>query len=144
MLVAAINWDPTRPSLSVEEVLEHDTNRQYVESWQRPGDFGVIATDDDGAAVGAAWCRLFTSTERGYGYVGDHIPEISIGVVEDRRGQGVGTLLLAELEGAARARGVCALSLSVESANPARRLYERRGYRRVNVSGDSETMRLEL
>jgi ribosomal protein S18 acetylase RimI-like enzyme len=54
------------------------------------------------------------------------------------RGQGLGTRLLAELLAAPAARGP--VSLSVSADNPARRLYERFGFRPVGVAGDAVTM----
>jgi ribosomal protein S18 acetylase RimI-like enzyme len=56
------------------------------------------------------------------------------------RGQGVGTRLLQRLLDTAVADRVPALSLSVESDNPAIRLYERVGFARVGAAGDSVTM----
>ena len=53
---------------------------------------------------------------------------------EGFRGKGIGSLLLAELAARARSREVSRLSLSVDSENPAVRLYERTGY--VEISRD--------
>ena len=51
-------------------------------------------------------------------------------VTESARRQGVGGLLMAEVETWARARGACAITLSVHAGNdPALGLYERHGYR---------------
>ena len=71
--------------------------------------------------IGAAWVRLVPG---GYGFVADDIPELTIGIVEGRRGQGIGTLMLLGLMPAVEmpAPGV---SLSVDRRNPARHLYER-------------------
>jgi GNAT superfamily N-acetyltransferase len=144
MLVEAIGWDPDRPRLDAAVVLGAPETRHYVEGWPRADDVGVVAEDADGAPVGAAWLRFFTSRDPGYGFIEEGIPEVTVGVVADRRGEGIGTLLLAELEAEARRRGIAALGLSVEPANPARRLYERRGYRRVGGTGGAHTMRLDL
>ena len=72
------------------------------------------------------------------------MPEVSIGVLEAWRGQGIGTLLMHELIAAARARGLAALSLSVESDNPAATLYRRLGFVAVGRVDASLTMRLDL
>ncbi|AXK47318.1 GNAT family N-acetyltransferase [Brachybacterium saurashtrense] len=57
------------------------------------------------------------------------VPEVcNVGVLESRRGHGVGTALMAEAE--RRARPADRLRLNVGLDNPAaRRLYERLGYR---------------
>jgi GNAT superfamily N-acetyltransferase len=113
---------------------------RYVEGWGRPTDLGVVAVDDTaggaaarGPGLGAAWVRLLRGEEAGYGFVDDETPELAIAVNQGRRARGLGGLMLAELLAAARTRfpGVC---LSVRADNPARRLYERTGFRAVDGS----------
>jgi ribosomal protein S18 acetylase RimI-like enzyme len=120
------------------EIVNEPGLRRYVEGWGRPGDFGVIALEE-GQPVGAAWARLLTGANGGYGYVNDATPELSIAVLPDHRGRGVGSQLLAWL--IETAQGRCpALSLSVSRENPARRLYERAGFTVVAESGGALTM----
>jgi ribosomal protein S18 acetylase RimI-like enzyme len=78
-----------------------------------------------------------TDDDHGYGFVATDVPELSIGVTADERGRGVGTALLEELLAQARATGHPAVSLSVETDNPAVRLYERLGFVRVGYVGTS-------
>jgi ribosomal protein S18 acetylase RimI-like enzyme len=52
------------------------------------------------------------------------------------RGVGIGAALLAEIERRARAAERVALSLSTTTSNPARRLYERAGFRVVETLDD--------
>jgi len=49
-----------------------------------------------------------------------------------------------ELAALARTQGVEQLSLSVDTQNPASRLYERLGYREVFADADGRRMLLEL
>src|SRR5262245_15513391 len=57
---------------------------KYVEGSGRPGDLGVIAGDPvSGDAVGAAWLRVFTASDKGYGHVDDNIPELGIAVLPE-------------------------------------------------------------
>ena len=144
MLREAVNWDPGRPALSMGEVRSLPELWHYVEDWARSTDVGVVAEDEDGDPIGAAWLRFFDPDDPGFGFIDPAIPEVSIGVVDAHRGEGVGGALLSALEDDARALGLEALSLSVEAANPAKRLYERRGYREVAKTGDAVTMRLDL
>ncbi|MBO1907994.1 GNAT family N-acetyltransferase [Microvirga sp. 3-52] len=101
----------------------------HLHGWQRPGDFGFIA-EGDGTAIGAVWARQFSPEEQPTFYVDERTPEVSIGVLERARGQGVGLLLMKEIVREARRRGV-RLCLNVRDTNPAVRLYERVGFRRV-------------
>ncbi len=118
---------------------------RYLREWGRPGDVAVIAEDDAGNGLGAAWYRRLPANQPGYGFVADDVPEIAIAVAPDQRGQGVGGELLAWLIETARASGERALSLSVSAQNPvARRLYERAGFVRAGGTDDHPTMVLIL
>ena len=99
----------------------------HLAGWRWPEDFGFIA-ELDGVAIGAAWARQFSPDEEPAFYVDGHTPEITIGVMPHHRGKGVGRILLNALMAAAARRGV-GLCLNVRHDNPARRLYERVGFR---------------
>jgi ribosomal protein S18 acetylase RimI-like enzyme len=117
---------------------------RYLTGWGRPGDGAVIAVGDDGRRLGAAWYRLFSEEQPGFGFVDAKTPEISIAVVPTFRGQGIGTALLAGLVERARHEGFDALSLSVSPENPAVRLYERAGFVRVESRDRHWTIRVDL
>ena len=112
---------------------------RYVRGWGRPGDTAVIALDG-GFPVGAAWFRVFKADEPGYGFIDEQTPELAIAVVPSQRGKGVGEQLLLALIERARQAGYTSLSLSVEPGNPARKLYERHGFRVVDEGADAWTM----
>jgi ribosomal protein S18 acetylase RimI-like enzyme len=86
------------------------------------GDIGVIA-EDATQPVGAAWVRLI----RGYGTIDAHTPELTIAVLPEYRGRSIGSQLLRALF-AITDRSSAQISLSVQSANPAYRLYTRFGF----------------
>jgi ribosomal protein S18 acetylase RimI-like enzyme len=141
-LVEAMNWHG-RDQLSKATVMSQPHLAHYVAGWPRPGDFGTIAVAG-ARAVGAAWCRMFTADDPGYGYVADDVPELSIGVSPGWRGRGIGTALLDRLISQARGRGMRAISLSVEDGNRARALYERAGFNVVGREGESDVMLLHI
>jgi GNAT superfamily N-acetyltransferase len=130
---------------------EHAVLARYVEGWGRPSDLGVVAVvDGTGDRIGAAWLRLFRGDKKGFGYVDDDTPELAIAVVPAHRGRGIGARLITDLLDAARG-AFGAVSLSVRADNPARRLYERTGFRTVhendvgNEAGStSVTMKIKL
>jgi len=142
-LYAALDWDPARDLPPFEFVMAHPEAARYHRDWGRPGDLGVIA-EDDGTVAGVAYCRLFTDHDHGHGYVDGATPEVAVAVEAGRRGEGVGTRLLTALADLARRDGIDRLSLSVDAANPARRLYERLGYRQLAEDGDGVRMLIEL
>ena len=90
--------------------------------------------------IGAAWLRLLSGDQRGYGYVDDATPELTIAVVPECRGKGVGTRLLSHLLATAESC-YSSLSLSVLTDNPALRLYERLGFETVGTCGRSLVMK---
>ena len=116
---------------------------RYVEGWGRPGDRSLILVEGF-QPVGAAWYRLFTADEPGYGFVDEQTPELTIAVVPSRRGRGLGDGLLNGLIEQARKDGFSALSLSVEPDNPALALYERHGFEKVGERGGALVMRARL
>ena len=65
--------------------------RRYLNDWGRPGDAGVVAVSENGQRLGAAWYRLFPVEDPGWGFVAADVPELSIGVVAEARGRGVGS-----------------------------------------------------
>jgi GNAT superfamily N-acetyltransferase len=103
---------------------------RYVDNWGRAGDVAIIA-HETGNRVGAAWLRLFPSSEPGYGFVDEQTPELSVAVVPSRRRHGLGQELMDGLLAAARDAGHHAVSLSVEADSPAVSFYERNGFERV-------------
>ena len=116
----------------------------YAAGWPAPGDLGVVAVDDGGERLGAAWLRLLGSVDPGYGWVDDATPELTIGVAAGRRRQGIGGALIEALLVAARGAGIAAVSLSVEPDNHAAGLYERHGFAVVGRNGGSLTMLCRL
>jgi ribosomal protein S18 acetylase RimI-like enzyme len=102
---------------------------KYLVGWPRPGDFGYIA-ERNGEIIGAAWARRLSAQELRVPYGDEESPKVSIGVNPNVRGQGVGEKLMRALIGEAARRGF-GLCLSVRSENPARRLYERLGFREI-------------
>lgn len=117
---------------------------RYAQEWGRPDDTGFVAREITGRKpVGATWLRLWVGEEKGYGYVEDTIPELTLAVLPEYRGQGVGNLLLRRLLEAA-AQQFPAVSLSVSAENPAIRLYRRFGFVEVRLDGGSWVMRKDL
>jgi ribosomal protein S18 acetylase RimI-like enzyme len=142
MLAIAADWRPGVRVRSVSEIMAEPALAHYVAGWPADGDSGFVA--EDGGPVGATWWRFFAEQDPGYGFVDATTPEVSIGVVSEARGQGLGTLLLEALIDEAVLHGLPALSLSVEPDNPAVALYERLGFENVRRFDGSLTMRLNL
>lgn len=88
------------------------------------------------------WCRLFRGTDRGFGYVDDDTPELSIAVWEAFRGKGIGGRLLDATISEAKSRGYGGLSLIVQRGNRSVSLYRRSGFKILCCADDAYTMYL--
>ena len=100
MLVEAASWRPAEPKISVSEAIADPSHARYVADWGRDGDLGVIA-EAAGMERGLVGV-VFTEHAHGYGFIDPAVPEISIAVITEMRGTGVGTALLKALIDRAR------------------------------------------
>ncbi len=107
-------------------IVELPELRIYHENFGGPDDHGMVA-EVDGQVAGAVWLRIMND----YGHVDDAMPSLSIALLPRYRGQGVGTALLTAMLAKASEAGYPGVSLSVQKANPAHRLYRRCGFEEV-------------
>jgi ribosomal protein S18 acetylase RimI-like enzyme len=143
MLYHAI-YVPEGQALPERDVVTQPELARYVSGWGEEDDMGFVATDGEGMQpLGAAWLRLLRGEDKGFGFVDEATPELSVAVLPEHRGQGIGTRLLTRLLQVA-ATHFAAVSLSVDADNPALRLYRRLGFETVGTSGTSLTMKVAL
>lgn len=132
MLYEALFVPPGAPAFPADVVDEPDIAPYHSDFGDRPGDVGIVAALD-GEPIGAVWVRRLD----GYGFVDVDTPELTIAVVPERRGTGVGELLLLAL-----LERVPRCSLSCDRRNPAMRLYRRHGFEIVAVDGEHSVVML--
>ena len=94
--------------------------------------------------VGAIWGRLFTSENKGFGYLEDRTPELSMAVKNEYRNQGIGTKLIKAIASKYQKIGVEYLSLSVDKSNNASNLYKRLGFEIVEEKETDRTMKKRI
>jgi GNAT superfamily N-acetyltransferase len=135
MLFLAIHVPDGSP-LPPRDIIHSPDLARYVDGWGGLDDMGFLALDGD-RPVGAVWIRLLTRENKGYGYVDDRTPELSIAILPDYRGRGIGRALMSHILKTALPQygGMC---LSVSRDNPAVRLYESCGF--VMVDSDPSTL----
>lgn len=120
-------------------ILEKPELQVYVEAFgSRDGDACMVA-EADGKIVGAAWARIMND----YGHVDDDTPSLAISLLPEYRGQGVGTRLLQALLDRLEKDGYARASLSVQTANRAKKLYERLGFETIREH-DGEAIMVRL
>ncbi len=136
--------DPNRPV--PRSVVKEPQLAIYVTEWGTRGDAGFVAmsvaegpagfagagdstgSTGSGQVVGAAWSRILSGENRGYGNVDEHTPEFAISVRPEFRRRGIGEELLNRLITKLAAQGYPQVSLSVQKTNPAHRMYRRMGF----------------
>ena len=77
-----------------------------------------------GKIAGAVWCRIMDD----YGHVDEDTPSLAISVLEEFRQCGIGTALMQQMLTALKQQGYPQVSLSVQKANYAARMYEKLGF----------------
>ncbi|AWN61620.1 GNAT family N-acetyltransferase [Streptococcus sobrinus] len=122
------------------EIIEQPELQLYVKGFGgQVGDDCLIA-EVDGQLVGAVWVRIIND----YGHVDDQTPSLAISLFKDYRGHGLGTSLMTKMLEVLKAKGVKKVSLSVQKANPALKLYRRLGFNPLSENNEDYVMVKDL
>jgi GNAT superfamily N-acetyltransferase len=117
------------PAEMLAAFLEQQRRAQAMHYRAAFADAAWLIVESGGAPVG----RLYTDERPASVHL------IDIALLPEWRGRGLGGAILADLIADAAARGL-AVSLQVEKVNPARRLYERLGFRTLADNGPHDWM----
>ena len=121
-------------------IIEQEDLQVYVRGFgESPHDHCLVA-ECDGKIVGAVWVRLMDD----YGHLDDQTPSLAISLYPDYRGQGIGTQLLRQMMELLRQEGYAQVSLSVQKANYALRMYQKAGFEIVEDRGEELLMLAQL
>jgi GNAT superfamily N-acetyltransferase len=90
--------------------------------------------------IGAIWSRLFSSEQKGYGFIDADTPEISMAIDFQHRNSGVGAVLLHEILQKLENKGYKRVSLSVDMRNFAFSFYKKMGFETHEMKGNSAVM----
>ncbi len=102
-------------------------------------DCGIVA-EEDGRAVGCVWARIMND----YGHVDDETPSLAIALYREYRGRGIGTRMMREILALLKEKGFPRVSLAVQKANYAVRMYEAVGFRETGENDEEFIMTCEL
>ena len=127
----------TPPERSITELPEL---AMYYEDFGKGVADHCLSADDNGLVTGAAWTRIMDD----YGHIDDETPSLAMSVLKDYRGQGIGTRLLQELISLLSEKGYKRISLLVQKANYAVRMYDRAGFRTIMKNDDEYIMVCDL
>ncbi len=102
-------------------------------------DFSLVA-EVENKIIGAVWVRIMND----YGHIDDKTPSLAISLYKKYRGQGIGSSLIKEMLSLLQAHGYKRVSLSVQKANYAAKLYQKIGFRIIKEIGDEWIMTYNL
>ena len=110
--------------------------RLYIDGFgSRKDDAGLVA-EIDGAVVGAIWARIMDD----YGHIDGETPSLAVSLYREYRGRGIGTALLREMLSLLKRKGYERVSLSVQKANYALKMYEKAGFEVVDETEEEYIM----
>ena len=108
----------------------------YVERFgESENDYGLVA-EVDSKIVGAVWARIMND----YGHIDDETPSLAISLYKEYRGFGIGTAMMKELLALLKSHGYRQVSLSVQKANYAEKLYRKIGFEIVKENEEEYIM----
>ena len=108
----------------------------YVEHFgESKDDYGLVA-ETDGKIVGAVWVRIMND----YGHIDDETPSLAISLYKEYRGFGIGTAMMREILALLKLHGYSRVSLSVQKANYAAKMYLKTGFEIVRENEEEYIM----
>ena len=117
-------------------ILGQEDLQVYVKDFGRCPDDHCLVAEVDGKIVGAVWVRVMDD----YGHVDDRTPSLAISLHKEYRNQGIGTQLLNQMLALLRQKGYPRVSLSVQKANYALRMYQKAGFEVIADRGEEVLM----
>ncbi len=106
------------------EIVERPELRIYYEDFGSGSADHCLVAEAGGCVVGAVWTRIMDD----YGHVDDETPSLAISLVPAYRGKGIGTRLMSGMLTLLKEQGYKQVSLSVQKANYAVRMYRKLGF----------------
>lgn len=108
----------------------------YIERFGESNDDLGLVAEVDGKIVGAVWVRIMND----YGHIDDETPSLAISLYKEYRGFGIGTAMMKEILALLKAHGYSQVSLSVQKANYAAKMYLKIGFEIVRENDEEYIM----
>lgn len=114
--------------------------RLYIDNFGEEVHDLCSVAECNGDVVGALWSRIMND----YGHIDQETPSLAMSVDPEYRGLGIGSALLRAHLSALQKRGYPRVSLSVQKANAAVRLYRRWGFSVLSETEEEYVMAADL
>lgn len=108
----------------------------YVQRFGKSKDDWGLVAEVDGKIVGAVWVRIMND----YGHIDDETPSLAISLYKEYRGFGIGTAMMKKILALLKSHGYSRVSLSVQKANYAAKLYLKVGFEIIRENEEEYVM----
>ncbi len=117
-------------------IIEQEDLQVYVRGFGKKPDDHCLVAECNGKIVGAVWVRIMDD----YGHIDNNTPSLAISLYKDYRNRGIGSQLLSQMLDLLRQKGYRQVSLSVQKANYALRMYQKVGFEVIADRGEEVLM----
>jgi len=121
-------------------IIDDESLQIYIRDFGKYPDDRCLVAESDGRIVGAIWSRIMND----YGHIDDKTPSIAISLYKEYRNKGIGSQLLQQMLDLLRKDGYKSVSLSVQKANYALRMYQKAGFQILSQDAEEAIMRCHL
>ena len=121
---------PPRSVISLPEL------QTYIKDFGLLKDDFALVAEIERQIVGAVWVRIIND----YGHIDSSTPSLAISLYKDYRKHGIGIAMMKEMLNLLRNHGYKSVSLSVQKANYAAKMYQKLGFKIVNENKDEWIM----
>ena len=118
------------------EIVDQPELRLYYEDFGTGSADHCLVADVDGSVVGAVWVRIMND----YGHIDNQTPSLAIALYPQYRKQGIGTRLMQQMLQLLKDEGYTQVSLSVQKANYAYRMYKKLGFEVITENDEEYLM----
>jgi len=122
------------------DIVDDESLQIYIRDFGQKPDDRCLVAESDGKVLGAIWSRIMND----YGHIADDVPSIAISLYKEYRNQGIGTALLRQMLDLLRCDGYRSVSLSVQKANYAMKMYLKAGFQVISDDGEEAIMQCLL
>lgn len=121
---------PPRSVISLPEL------QTYIKDFGLLKDDFALVAEIEKQIIGAVWVRIIND----YGHIDSSTPSLAISLYKDYRKHGIGIAMMKEMLNLLRNHGYKSVSLSVQKANYAAKMYQKLGFKIVNENKDEWIM----
>ncbi len=115
---------PAGTEKPLKTIVDAPELRVYIDRFGEENDDTALCAEINGKIIGAVWARIMND----YGHIDNETPSLAISLYEEYRSQGIGTALLNNMLDLLKSKGRTRVSLSVQKANYALKMYEKAGF----------------